>query len=658
MLPEISPANIELDADGLPFATDYNDRYFSRESGLAEARHVFLQGNHLPKAWQQQSSFVIGETGFGTGLNFLATWQAWQNDPERCQTLHYISFEKHPIPRAQLAELLAAWPELAEFTQQLLAQYPPVLAGFHQLHFAHHQVRLTLCFADAETALKELVAKVDAWYLDGFTPAKNLELWSAPLFQALVQHSKLGSTLASFTVAGQVRRDLQAAGFVCTKQTGFGQKREMLTAQLATIPPSPNIYSDKAWFSLPEPFATVGTATVIGAGIAGCQMAYALAQRGWQVYLLERHGELAQEASGNRAGVISPKMTSEPDWGERFYRQAFLYAVRQLSSLATNPNHGDLAWFPTGSLQLNHSAHETKRWQALLERDLAKDFIQLLDATEASNLAGIPLAMGGSYFPQAGYLYPKSLCKALVQHPLIKVHTVTEALRVSPTTEKTWQVFNTANQLVTESAVVVLANGKDMTQFSQTQFLPFLAVRGQTTQAPANAYTQQLKLTLGHEGYLTPALEGQHIFGASFQRGESVASIKPSDDDLNYQQLAQYLPEFAANLSRKLTSHVAIRMTTPDRYPYLGPLPEPELFLRTYAGMQHGNKYKTWPKVSYQPGLFISAGYGSRGLTTTALCSEVLAAVITGEPLPIERSLYYKMHPARFLLKKLQQQRD
>lgn len=654
MLPEIYPAKIELDLNGFPFATDYGDRYFSQDSGLAEARHVFLQGNHLPQAWQNKQHFVIGETGFGTGLNFLATWQAWQNDPQRCQTLHYISLEKHPIPKSQLATLLAAWPELAEFTQALLEQYPPVLAGFHQLHFAKHQVSLCLCFASAETALKELVASVDAWYLDGFAPAKNPELWSPNLFQALAAHSKPQTSLATFTVAGQVRRDLHAAGFHWEKRVGFGQKREMLTAQFAHPHP---IDSAAAWFSLPQrPLAN--TATIIGAGIAGCQIAYALAMRGWRVRLLERHAELGSEASGNRAGVLTPKMTAEPDWGERFYRQAFLYATRQLQSLVNDSAQTDLEWFASGSLQLQHNTSEAKRWQALQDRNLPTDFIQLLDATQASVLAGIPLDLGGSYFPQAGYLYPRSLCKALIQHPLIEVQTQTEALQIQPTAQQTWQVFNSAKALVAESAVVVLANGKDVTQFTQSNFLPFLPVRGQTTQAQASSDTSPLKLALGHEGYLTPALQGKHIFGASFERGEAIPSIKTRDDELNYQQLARYLPKFAAALGSKASSHAAIRMTTPDRYPYVGPLPDPELFRQAYVGIHHGAKHKTWPKAPYQTGLFISAGYGSRGLTTAPLCSELLAALITGEPLPLERSLYYKLHPARFLLKKLQQQGD
>lgn len=656
MLPEIYPAKIELDANGLPFAIEYGDRYFSRENGLAEARHVFLQGNQLPKAWQNKAQFVIAETGFGTGLNFLATWQAWANDPQPCQTLHYISIEKHPIPKPVLTELLANWAELTEFSTALLEQYPPVLAGFHQLNFAQHRLRLSLCFAEAHTALNELVAQVDAWYLDGFTPAKNPDLWSPAIFQALAEHSHSQTSLASFTVAGQVRRDLQAAGFSCEKRAGFGQKREMLTAQYQQPRPK---HLEPAWFSLPPPLQTSQkTATVIGAGIAGCQIAYALALRGWQVSLLERHSELAQEASGNRAGVLTPKMTAEPDWGERFYRQSFLYALRQLSHLASDPAHTELEWRACGALQLNHHPSELKRWQALQRRGLPAEFIQLIEAEAASALASLPLTLGGSYFPAGGYLYPKSLCQILIKHPLIQVQTHTEAVELIPTSTSTWQILNQAGVLIAESAVVIVANGKDAAQFSQTNFLPFLPVRGQTTQATANTYTHQLKMCLGHEGYLTPAIQGQHIFGASFERGESVASLKASDDHINYQQLLQFLPEFAAELGSKQSSHAAIRMTTPDRYPYVGALVNPALFRQAYAGIQHGARYKTWPTTPYQTGLFMSAGYGSRGLTTTPLCSELLAALINSEPLPLDRSLYYKLHPARFLLKKLQQNRD
>lgn len=655
MLPEIYPAQIELDVNGLPFSCDYGDRYFSRESGLAETRHVFLKGNQLPRAWQGKDQFVIAETGFGTGLNFLATWQAWKNDAQACKTLHYISVEKHPIPKQQLTKLLAVWPELADLSSQLLAQYPPVLAGFHRLHFAEHQLHLTLCFAEASSALNDLGAQVDAWYLDGFSPAKNSDLWSPTLFKAVAEHSKPQATLATFTVAGQVRRDLQAAGFTCEKREGFGQKREMLTARWEGRAVK---QLEAAWFSRPLLNPPSKVATVIGAGIAGCQIAYALAQRGWQVQLIERQLAIAQEASGNRAGVVSPKMTAEPDWGERFYRQAFLYATRQLQHLAKTDRQLAMDWQPCGSLQLNHDASELKRWHALQARSLPSDFLQLVDATTASKLAGIPLNVGGSYFPQGAYLYPKSLCQTLIKHPNIQVQTSTEALSLTRTDYQTWQVLNQSQEVITDSSVVILASGKDVTQFAQSHFLPLLAVRGQSSQAAASPYTQQLKIALGHEGYLTPAIQDAHIFGATFERGQTLPSLKSEDDTLNYAQLEHYLPEFAAKLGAIESSHAAIRMTTPDRYPYVGPLPEPALFRQAYAGIQHGQKHKAWPAAPYQAGLFISAGYGSRGLSTAALCSELLAAVINGEPFPLERSLYYKLHPARFLLKKLQQNRD
>ncbi|MFM2317652.1 MAG: bifunctional tRNA (5-methylaminomethyl-2-thiouridine)(34)-methyltransferase MnmD/FAD-dependent [Pseudomonadota bacterium] len=665
MLPEIYPAHIELDANGLPFAIEYGDRYFSRENGLAEARHVFLQGNQLPQAWQGKEQFVIAETGFGTGLNFLATWQAWANDPQSCQMLHYISIEKHPIPKPVLAKLLANWAELTEFSTALLEQYPPVLAGFHQLNFAKHRLRLSLCFAEAQMALNELVAQVDAWYLDGFAPAKNPDLWSAAIFQALAAHSHSQTSLASFTVAGQVRRDLQEAGFVCTKRMGFGQKREMLTASYqASTKMKQRLGSqclERPWFSLPTQTthqAHPKIATVIGAGIAGCQIAYALARRGWQINLIERHAKLAQEASGNRAGVLSPKMTAEPDWGERFYRQSFLYALNQLTELARDPTNTELEWLACGVLQLNHNPAEFKRWQALQKRALASEFIQLVEADTATALAGIPLTLGGSYFPQGGCLYPRSWCQTLIKHPNIQLQTQTEALGLMLTPAQTWQVFNQTEGLISESTLVIVANGKDVGQFSQTRFLPLLPVRGQTTQAAASVDTYPLKINLGHEGYLTPAIQGQHIFGASFERGIVSSALKESDDQINEQQLKRTLPEFAAALGAKQSSHAAIRMTTPDRYPLVGAVVDPELFRQTYAGIQHGVGYKTWPTAPYQTGLFISAGYGSRGLTTAALCSELLAALINSEPLPIDRSLYYKLHPARFLLKKLQQNRD
>lgn len=643
---ELVPAHVQLDATGTPYAPAFADCYFSRQNGLAETRHVFLQGNRLPQRWQGREQFVIAETGFGSGLNFLATWQAWQVDPQRCGRLHFISIEKHPIAKNTLRELLVAWPELQTFAAELLENYPPLVAGFHRLRLAQGRITLTLCFMDVQAALTELVTQVDAWFLDGFAPSRNPAMWALPVMQAIAGLSHAQTTLATFTAASEVRCNLQAAGFRVEKHKGFGKKREMVVASLPAdggvgrmqYAPTESVVGAYCirpvppWFALPEPVED-RRATIIGGGIAGCQIANALAQRGWQVTLLERHARLAMEASGNRAGVLTPKLTAEPGWGEMFYRQAFLYVVRQIRQLVEDGH--DISWAQCGALQLAHEPREAARQQAIRERVLTEDFVRILDAGEAAAVAGIPLPAGASYFPQAGWLNPASLCAALVAHDNIEVRTLTEA------------------QAVPAATVTVLANGREADRFGQSAFLPFMPVMGQTSLAQVSDVSARLKIALGHEGYLTPAVEGQHVFGATFVRKVRDAVLDAGADTFNYHQLAQHLPAFAASLGRLASGHAAIRMTTPDRYPVVGALPDVAFFQTAYADLRHGRLGQAFPTAQYQSGLFMLAGLGARGLVTSGLCAELLAAQLSGEPLPLQASLYGNLHPARFLVRQL-----
>jgi tRNA 5-methylaminomethyl-2-thiouridine biosynthesis bifunctional protein len=634
---ELTPAHLQFDETGTPYAPAFADCYCSQQDGLAETRHVFLQGNQLPQRWQRREQFTIAETGFGTGLNFLATWQAWQSDPQRCTRLHFISIEKHPIQRETLRTLLANWPELQACATELLAKYPPLLSGFHRLSLAQGRITLTLCFMDVQAALAELVARVDAWYLDGFAPARNPAMWALPVMQAIARLSHPATTLATYTAASEVRHTLQAAGFSVEKHHGFGKKREMLTARSCSSPLKKeglgeDFPSLPSWFALPEPSPT-HHATIIGGGIAGCQIAHALAQRGWQVTLLERHARLATEASGNRAGVLTPKMTAEPGWGETFYRQAFLYALQQVRQLEAAGQTID--WAQCGALQLAHEPREAARQQAIHERGLAEDFIQILGQQAASEVAGIPLPAGASYFPQAGWLNPASLCAALVAHERIEVRTLTEATRLPA------------------EGISIIASGREADRFAQSAFLPFMPVMGQTSLASASADTARLKTTLGHEGYLTPAIAGRHLFGATFVRKVHDAVLDETADATNFQQLAHYLPAFARSLSAVESSHAAIRMTTPDRYPVVGALPDTDFFRQAYADLRHGRANQGFPAAQYQPGVFMLAGFGSRGLATSGLCAELLAALMSGEPLPVQATLYQNLHPARFLIRQL-----
>ena len=227
----VQPAVLSFDATGTPVSAAYGDVYHSADGGPAQARHVFLAGNDLPLRWAGRARFTVFETGFGLGLNFLATWQAWQADPARCAVLHFVSVEKHPFAAPDLARAHAAWPEFAALSAELCAAWPPLSGGEHRLVLAGGQVVLTLILADALDVLPQLDVAADAFYLDGFSPARNPELWSPAVCAALARCAAPGASLATWSVAGGVRRALAAAGFVLARRPGFAGKREMLTGR-------------------------------------------------------------------------------------------------------------------------------------------------------------------------------------------------------------------------------------------------------------------------------------------------------------------------------------------------------------------------------------------------------------------------------------------
>lgn len=643
-MPELIPAHINLDDKGDPFAVDYGDCYFSRNGGLAETRYVFLEGNHLPQRWHAKEHFTILETGFGTGLNFLATWYEWAKDANRCQTLHFISIEKHPIPASTLKALLQ-WDELKPLATDLLQKYPALISGIHHLLLAQGRVRLTLYFEDIAKALPELTTKVDTFFLDGFAPDRNETMWSPEVLKHLAQLAKPQATLATFTAASNVRRHLQEAGFTVVKRKGFGTKREMITAFIEN---PPEIKNSTPYFIRSTSTYSSKTTTVIGAGLAGCQIAHALAKRGWQVTLIERHERIATEASGNPAGVVSPKMTAHWSWGEAFYRQAFIFATQQLQQCADElTDH----WNPCGVLQLNHNQPEFKRWQAIQERRLDSNFIQTLEANEASQVAGIALTQGSSYFPQGGYLKPSTLCKVLLQHPNIIVKTHTEALELNRSGEE-WQVC-TGTQVVESSSAVILTSGQAISQFLNPKYFPVQTVWGQTSRATATPESTKLNCVLGHEGYVTPDFQGEHIFGATFEYSTDDFNLKLQSDETNWQELQHHLPQLAQVLGTYSSGHAAMRVSSPDRFPYVGAVADVDFYLKAYADIQHGRHWQTYPDAQYQKGLYVLTGLAARGLTTSALCAEVLAAEMNNEPIPLQNTLQQSLHSARFFIRAL-----
>lgn len=422
-----------------------------------------------------------------------------------------------------------------------------------------------------------------------------------------------------------------------------------------------------AWFQYPEFKWKNKHAIIIGGGVAGSQMAWHLCQSNWYVTLIERHDMLATEASGNSAGVLSPKMTAKESIGEDFYTQSFHYTLSQLAMLK-NQGHS-IKMDNCGVLQLAHNQREKKRWKALKSRKLPTDFIQLLDEEKTFKTAGIHFHSSqqykSCYFPQGGWIQPASFCRALVDHPNCKIIYKSEALKLKKI-DDLWRIYDKDQESICESEVVIIANGKDLFSFKQSSSLPGMPVAGQTTSSPTSATSKKLRTVVGHEGYLTPAITFEkhtpneaHIFGATFERNKHNPQISSKADDENLDSLNQYLPEFVGSLKGFHSSHVAVRMTTPDRFPYVGALANKGAYQKNYYDLHQGKKWKQYPQAEYQNGLFVLGGLGSRGIITSGYCAKALSELITNK-LESDQSmqLLINCHPARFIIKALRRNQN
>ncbi len=647
---EPTHARLDWDADGQPLSSSFGDVYFSRASGLEETRHVFLQHNQLAArcaALGSDAQLVIGETGFGTGLNFLCAWQLFEQCAPAGACLHFVSVEKYPLTHADLTRALALWPELAPFSSQLLAQYVAIHPGFQRLVLGGGRVILTLLIGDVLELLPQLDARIDAWFLDGFAPAKNPEMWNDALFAQLARLSAPQATLATFTCAGFVRRGLIAAGFAMRKVPGFGHKREMLAGDFQ----GPQAAAGQPWYARPPQVAGPRTVLVIGGGLAGCATAASLAARGWQVTLIEQAAELASAASGNPQGVLYLKLSAHHTALSQLIVGGFGLTRRLLASLPEGAH-----WSACGVLQLAFDADEALR-QHRLAAAFPSDLLRAVEPAEASTLAGIELSQGGLWYPQAGWAHPPALCRQLAGHPRIRVLTRQQAGRLERSGAQ-WQAFD-GEHLLAAASQVVLCNAADVRQFAAAAHLPLKSIRGQISRLPATPASRALRTVLCAEGYVAPVRQDEHTLGASFnfQRQDLLPSTEEHAGNL--QLLQDISPALATSLQASaldptsLQGRVGLRATTPDYLPLVGPLVDAAQFRQQYAALGKDARLQFADTAPWLAGLHVNCGHGSRGLVTAALCGELLAAWLSTEPLPVARSVAEACHPSRFLLREL-----
>jgi tRNA 5-methylaminomethyl-2-thiouridine biosynthesis bifunctional protein len=553
MAASLVPARLDF-RDGTPYSQSFGDVYHSADGGIAQAEYVFLRGNGLPERWARRERFVILETGFGFGLNFLATWRTWKRDPARCRRLHYVSIEKHPFALDDLRVLHERYPELAQEAKALHAHWPLLVSGGHRLEFG--DVALTLFFGDV-AIVRDLRLAADAVYLDGFAPAKNPDMWTHQVMRAVSRVTASGATLATWSVAGGVRDALEATGFAVEKRAGFGGKREMLAATKTGVRPLQGS----------DPIDPVERkAVVIGAGLAGAAVCERLCARGWEVELHERRAEPAQEASGNHAGTFHPIVTPDDSIFARLTRAGFLYALRNWQRL------GGVRYDQCGVLQLARNDKEIDAQQKSA-MGLPADYAQFVTREEASEHAGVPVAAPGLWFAGSGWIKPRSLVRA-------QLEACGERLRRN---------FDSTIKQIPEGKIVILANSAEAPKLCAVPHLRLRRVRGQLTYVPADALEPPRAVVL-RGGMVLPPIDGVCVIGATYDLEDEDAALREDSHAGNLERLRNIL---GVEVRAKAEGRVSFRAVTPDRLPVVGKIAE-----GVYGAFAYGSRGLVWAALA------------------------------------------------------------
>jgi tRNA 5-methylaminomethyl-2-thiouridine biosynthesis bifunctional protein len=611
----LQPAAFSLDEAGHPYSAAYDDVYHSRADALGQAEQVFLRGNDLPRRWQGRGRFTVCETGFGLGLNFLALWRAWRADPRRAARLHVVSIEGHPLERAALR---AAWDghlprALRASADALIAQWPPLLPGLHRLEFEGGAVTLTLAFGEAAAVAPRLSARVDAYFFDGFAPRRNPAMWSPEVLGALARLAAPDATLATWCSVGQVRRALAAAGFEVRREQGYGKLHMTVGRRALQAEPSSGLPDDDGTPVL-----------VIGAGLAGAGVAQALALRGRAVTVLAPEDD-AGAHRGHLAAALTPVIARDDNPRARLSRAGSLRALRRWAGL-------DEAVRRCGTLQLERDAgRATALAQALSELAFPTEWARAVDAGEAGQLAGLPVARGGVYFRDGLLVRPDKLVAALLSAPGIARRTGAAAsIRQAGSL---WQVCDAQGAVLIEAGHVVLACAAQAPALLRAggllDPLPRLGqmhtLAGEVTLAPASALRGGPRCIVGGEGYLLPEVEGWCVAGSTYVHGAGQSEVGAAGQRVNLDKAAGLLGDEAGQALRGLPAGdlpgwAGWRAVLPGRLPAIGPL-------------------------AHAPGVWLATGYASRGLSWSALGGDLIAAWLCGEPLPLETDLIGQILP-------------
>ncbi|MDN8615853.1 FAD-dependent 5-carboxymethylaminomethyl-2-thiouridine(34) oxidoreductase MnmC [Variovorax ginsengisoli] len=601
---------VDWRADGIPRSARFDDIYHSESGAPAQARHVFLGGCGLPAAWAEAPQWRILETGFGFGLNFLTTWQAWRRDPQRPRLLHFVSIEAFPVSRDDLLRAAQAYPDLLPQAVQLASQWHGLLPGFHRLWFDAGQVLLTLCIGDVQPMLRAQRFEADSLFLDGFSPQRNPAMWSADTLKAVSRFARRGTRVATWTIARAVCDALAQCGFQLTRAPGMPPKRDCLQGVFEPT------WEVRRRGPEAAPLAARRCA-VVGAGLAGAAVAASLARRGWQVEVLDAAQRPASGASSLPAGLLAPHVSPDDALLSRLTRAGIRATWQQLEQWLAEGSD----WRASGVLERRtdgddrlppgwSAAGPNESWRADPDRLLA---------------AGLPAASAALWHARAGWVRPARLVDAWLARPGITLRMGCRVARIEAggTGAPRWVLRDADGRSLAEADRVVVAAGFESRALAPEY--PLQPVRGQVESGRMTDGLGLPEAPVNGDGHLiadVPGPEGPGWFvGATFDRDSTDAAPRSADTAFNRERLARLLPETAARLDGQFATGATrtwtgVRCASADRRPLVGPL---------------------GPGTA--DGVWLCTALGSRGLSFAALCAELLAAQWHGEPLPLQAKL-------------------
>lgn len=599
--------------DGAPHARRHGDVYFSAQDGLAETRAVFLKGCGLPEAWAGRRCFSVAETGFGTGLNFLALWQLWRaHRPSPEAQLTFISFEAYPLHREDAARALAAWPELGGLAGALMARWPGPVRGVRSIIFPDDGVRLILHLGDIRETLAQSLFKADAWFLDGFSPAKNEDMWDGVLFPGIAARSAPGARLGTFTVAGAVRRGLTQAGFDVSKAQGHGRKRERLEARLAK---APDAAADT--FGVRGPATAPARAAILGAGIAGAALAKALRGQGIEPEVFDLAAGPAGGASGNPLALLMPRLDAGDTAEAGLLLDAYMTA-RDFYSVLADAEETDVLQSPRNSTE-----------QVRFEKLLANPPLPLEDLEAVRG--------GGLLHKRALILRPPQIVARLLEG--IACHFGTAPVVDLEERSVNGRKFD----------AIILANG-----MAAAELAPYLPLEARLGQVDFLETLVNAPPSASASGSYALALGRQRLWGATFfPSGPDYAPAGSAGARAENLAGLERLSPYWVHAAREAGVHsrASLRATTPDRLPLIGAVPDYPAALDLFAPMKKGRVMDAdAPLVA---GVYVASGYGARGFTWAPWAAGILAAQLAGSPAPASLPALRAISPMRFVLRTL-----